>query len=62
MTLENIAQICTKKVSGCVTYSRNDYSCTKSSDTAGLQETLSRTLVAVKTCAKYHKDRVKAVR
>ena len=62
VALENIAHICTQKASGCVTYSRNDFSCTKRSDTTGLQAILSNTLVAVKTCSKYHKDRLKAVR
>ena len=62
VALENIAQICTQKASGCVTYSRNDYSCIRRSDTAGLQDILSSTLVAVKTCSKFHKDRVKAVK
>ena len=62
VALENIAQICTQKAAGCVTYSRNAYSCIKRSDTAGLQDILSNTLVAVKTCSKYHKDRLKAVK
>ena len=58
--LQNIPHICTTKAAGCITYSRRaDYSCTKKSDTAGLKSMLEKTYVAVKTCGKYHEDRLK---
>ena len=53
--------MCTKKSAGCITFSRKDYSCVKKSDTSSISEILSRTLIAVKTCQKYHNDRLKAV-
>jgi len=59
--LENISEMCTKKSAGCITFSRKDYSCVKKSDTSSISEILSRTLIAVKTCQKYHNDRLKAV-
>ena len=59
--LENIPQICTQKAAGCITFSRNDYSCIKPSNTEDISKVLSKTLVAVKTCTKYHGDRLEAV-
>ena len=61
VALENIPQICTQKATGCITFSRNDYSCLKRSDTEGMTKVLSKTLVAVKTCTKFHGDRLAAV-
>ena len=61
VALENIPQICTQKASGCITFSRNKYSCLKKSDAEGIQKILSETYVAVKTCTKFHEDRLQAV-
>ena len=61
VVLEDVPEACTKKGSGCVSFSRNDYSCVTKTDTSAMKEILANTLVAVKTCTRFHEDRVKAV-
>ena len=61
VVLEDVPEICTQKTSGCVSFSRNDYSCVTKTDTSTMKEILANTLVAVKTCTRFHEDRVKAV-
>ena len=56
--LQNIAEICSKKAPGCLTYARSEYSCIKGRDRASLERILEDSLVAVKTCTKYHKERL----
>ena len=59
--LQNIAEICSKKAPGCLTYARTEYSCIKKNDKVSIEKILEDSLVAVKTCTKFHDERLSAV-
>ena len=59
--LQNIAEICSKKAPGCMTHARREYFCIKNNDQLSLDEVLQDSLVAVKTCTKYHEERLDVV-
>jgi len=63
VALKNINEICAKKSEKfkCFTSTRQDTACLKSSQTAEMRAVLGRSLLAVKTCSKYHKDRLDVV-
>ena len=60
VVLQNVPHMCTQKNPGCVTFTRNEYFCLKD-DTESMKDILSKTLVAVKTCTKFHENRIRAV-
>ena len=61
--LKNLDEICAKKSKklNCITSFKQETSCLKSSQGAELKAVMGRSLVAVKTCSKFHKDRLAAV-
>lgn len=63
VSLTHIDEICAKKTPNqkCFTFSQQETSCLKSSQTAEMRAVLGRSLVAVKTCSKFHSDRVGVV-
>ena len=62
--LKNVDEICAKKSKklNCMTSFKQETSCLKSSQAAEMKAVLGRSLVAVKTCSKFHKDRLAAVK
>ena len=62
--LKNVDEICAKKSKelNCITSFKQETSCLKSSQAAEMKAVLGRSLVAVKTCSKFHKDRLAAVK
>ena len=64
MELKNVDEICAKKSKkfSCFTSFKQETSCLKSSQAAEMKAVLGRSLVAVKTCSKFHKDRLAAVK
>ena len=62
--LKNVDEICAKKSKkfNCFTSFKQETSCLKSSQAAEMKAVLGRSLVAVKTCSKFHKDRLAAVK
>jgi len=63
VSLKHIDEICAKKTSKqkCLTYFQQETSCLKTSQAVEMKEVLSRSFVAVKTCAKFHQERVEKV-
>lgn len=63
VSLTHIDEICTKKISDkkCFTFSKQETSCLKSSQVPEMKSVLDVSLVAVKTCSKFHSTRVKVV-
>jgi len=63
VAMKHLDEICAKKTPAvkCITSFRQETSCLKSSQTAEMKAVLGRTMVAVKTCSKFHKDRVPVV-
>ena len=59
--MQNIAEICTKKAPGCMTFARREYFCVKNNDQHSIDEVLQDSLVAVKTCTKFHDERLEVV-
>lgn len=61
--LKHLDEICAKKSTKhkCITFAQTQTSCLKSSQTAEMNAVLGRSLVAVKTCQKFHKSRVEEV-
>jgi len=62
--LKNVDEICAKKSKkfNCITSFKQETSCLKSSQAAEMKAVLGRSLVAVKTCSKFHKNRLAAVK
>jgi len=62
--LKHVDEICAKKSSKvkCLSSYKQETACLKSSQGKEMRQVLDGTLVAVKTCSKFHKDRVEVVR
>merc|ERR1719397_958785 len=59
--LQHFEEICSRPNPGCLTYARPEYSCVKQHDKVALETILKDSIVAVKTCTKFHSERLGAV-